>query len=210
MLLESKTKQIVVLGMLILFTSCSANTAKRAGEGAVGGAAAGAVGGMFMAAIFGGDIGDAAARGAVWGASTGAVTGAIHGAGEDAAQKQQQLAQQQARQADELRRFRTEIGDDAFAGLEALTVGKHDVALAYARTAMKQQNANYALAGRWLEVLTYADSGRDAQAESLVPGLVSADPEIANLAQANQTLSELSEGLETIRAEFGLPTREAG
>ena len=159
---------------------------------------------MFTALIFGGDVGDAAARGAAWGAGTGAVAGAMHGSAEDSAQRQQQVAEQQAHLDAELARLRKEIGDDAFAGLEALTDGNHDVALAYARTAMRQQNADYAVAGRWLEALTYADNGLDADAERLIPGLVAADPEIFSTVEANQTLSELSEGLRDIRAEFNL------
>jgi hypothetical protein len=202
--LYPNASRIIIVVALIALTSCSANSAKRAGEGALSGAAAGAVGGMFTALIFGGDVGDAAARGAAWGAGTGAVAGAIHGSAEDSARKQQQAADQQARQEAELERLRTEIGVDAYAGLEALTVGKHDVAFAYARTAMRQQNADYAVAGRWLEVLTYADSGLDSDAENLIPSLVEADPEISSTAEANQTLAELSEGLRSIRTEFNL------
>ena len=199
------------LTTLILFSlwlaACSANTVKGAGEGALLGGAAGAVGGMFTAAIFGGDIGDAAARGAAWGAGTGAVTGAMHGAQQDAAEERRALAEQQSRQQAALAQIKGEIGEDAFAGLAALTEGKHEVALAYARTAARDSNRDYAIAGNWLEALTYEDSHRSSEAADMIPGLVAMDPEVAHESEARQILSELETQLNEIRAEFGLPVR---
>ena len=192
-------------GALVFLAACSANTVQRSGEGAIAGAAAGAVGGMFSALVFGGDMGDAAARGAVWGAGTGAVGGAMRGAAEDSARRRQMAAEQQARQDAELARLRAEIGEDAFAGLEALALGKHEVALAYARTARRESSRNYALAGSWLEALAYADSNRPEEVERLLPGLVAADPGVGSLAEAERTLAELRQGLADIRADFGLP-----
>ena len=168
------------------------------------GAAAGAVGSMFTAAIFGGDIGDAAARGAVWGASAGAVSGAIQGSAEDARNKERALEERRRRQQAELKRLQAEIGDDAFAGLEALTTGKHEVAIAYARTAARSSNPSYALAGHWLEVLTYRDSAQNAEVEHHLPHLVELDPDVENLSDARATLAELTDGLAEIRTEFDI------
>ncbi len=204
MTLYTYTITAILLCVLAALASCSTNTVQRAGEGALLGAAAGAVGGMFSAAIFGGSVGEAAARGAAWGAGTGAVTGAIRGSREDAAREQKAMDEQRDRQKVELARLRSEIGEDAYAGLEALTLGKHEVALAYARTAMREANAQHALAGRWLEVLSYSDRGQDDQVQRSLPNLVTADPEVSSVAQAYQTLAELTSGLQKIRNEFNL------
>jgi len=159
---------------------------------------------MFTAAIFGGDIGEAAARGAAWGAGAGAVGGAMQGSAEDARNREREAEEKRRRQADEIEKLKSEIGEDAFAGLEALTVGKHEVAMAYARTAARSSNQDFALAGHWVEVLTYADNGDQEQVNEHLPHLVEMDTEIDDLAEARRTLTELSQGLADIRTEFGV------
>ena len=186
-----------------LFAACSSNQVGRSAEGALTGAAAGAVGSMFAAAIFGGDIGDAAARGAAWGAGAGAVSGAIQGSQEDARRRQQEQAQAERELQAALNELRREIGPDTFDGLAALTDGKHQVAIAYAQTAMADSHPPYALAGRWLEALVYQDLGDDNAVAERLPVLVEQDPEVHSRMEAAEVMSELTDGLAEIRSQFG-------
>ena len=193
----------LTLLLTVLLAACSSNQVSRSAEGAIGGAAAGAVGSMFAAAIFGGDIGDAAARGAAWGAGAGAVSGAIRGSQEDARQRQQEQAAAERERQAALNELRREIGPDTFDGLAALTDGKHQVAIAYAQTAMTDSNQRYAIAGHWLEALTYQDLGDDKTVAEKLPELVQIDPEVSSHLEAAEILSDLTDGLAAIRAEFG-------
>ena len=182
---------------LAAVSGCGTTSGQMAGQGAGQGAAAGAVGGLLTAVIFGGDPVGAAARGAVWGASTGAVVGAVQGSRVDkqraAQQEQQQLAQ-----------LRAEIGNDTYAGLEALVDCKHDVALGYSRQATKARNRDHALAGLWLEALSHADRGDRQQANALLPRIAKAAPNITDGQQASAVLDETEKGLRDIRAHYGL------
>ena len=146
-----------VILTLITFPSCSQQSMQGAGQGAATGAAVGAVGGMVTALVFGGNVGEAAARGAVYGGSTGAAAGAISGAVADSNQKK-------AQEAAELEALRKRLGNDAFSGLTALVECKHEVARGYGRTAAQSDNADFALAGLWLQVITFADSRQEDQA----------------------------------------------
>lgn len=193
----------IVLFLIVTGAACSATSTKRAGQGALTGAAAGAVGSMFAAAIFGGDIGDAAARGAAYGAGAGAVTGAIQGSNEDKRRKEQEAAEARRQEVEVLNALRAEVGPDTFSGLEALTDGKHQVALAYARTAMESTNSRYSLAGQWLEVLTYQDHGDLQAASDHLPALVEIDPYVGNIVEASELLDGLVENLREIRAAYG-------
>ncbi len=182
---------------LVMLTACGTQSRKAAGEGAVTGAAVGAVGGVVSALVFGGDPAESAARGAVWGASTGAAAGAIAGARADDAQQAQRDA--------DLERLKLEIGEDSYNGLEALTDCKHEIALAYARTAARSDNKNYALAGLWLEALAYADSRQEDQARVLFSKLVEKDSKIYSEAQAEESMRKALQKLMDIRAEYNLP-----
>jgi hypothetical protein len=190
--------------LALALSACSATSAQRAGEGALSGGAAGAVGGMISAAIFGGDVGDAAARGAAWGASVGAVGGAMRGSAEDRARQEREAAAERRKIESEISRIRAEIGEDAFDGLAALTDGKHEVALAYARTASRSDNRAHSLAGIWLEALTNADAGQRSQASAILASLVDLDPEVSSAQEAQITLHDLQEGLAEIRSAFGI------
>jgi len=178
-------------------SGCGTTSRQMAGQGAGQGAAAGAVGGLLTAVIFGGDPVGAAARGAVWGASTGAVVGAMQGSRVD----QQRAAQQEQQQIAQLR---AEIGNDAYAGLEALVDCKHDVALGYSRQATKARNRDHALAGLWLEALSYADRGDRQQANALLPRIAKAAPNISDSKQAATVLDETQGSLGDIRVHYGL------
>ena len=129
------------------------------------------------ALVFGGNVGNAAARGAVYGGSTGAAAGAMSGAMADSNQKK-------AQQAAELEALRKRLGDDAFNGLAALVECKHEVAQGYGRMAAKSDNPDFALAGLWLQVITFADSRQEDQARALLPDLVKQDSKLSSESQA--------------------------
>lgn len=196
---KRRLSRAAVAGALALAAAlgCGTTSGEMAGRGAGTGAAAGAVGGLLTSVIFGGDPLAGAARGAVWGASTGAVAGAVQGSRVDkqraAQQEQQQIAQ-----------LRAEIGNDAYSGLEALVDCKHDVALGYSREAAKARNRDHALAGLWLQALTYADRGDRPQANTLLPRIATAAPNITDAKQAGTVLDETERSLRDIRAHYGL------
>ena len=183
--------------VLLLVASCSTHTGQMAGKGAAGGAAAGAVGGLVSALVFGGDPAEAAARGAVYGGSVGAVGGAVTGAKMDQAEKDQKEAR--------LEKLKKEIGQDAFSGLEALADCKHEVALGYARTAAKSENKDHALAGLWLEVLSYGDSRQEGQARELFPDIIAKDDRIRSEAQAEESMRKALLALMDIREQYKMP-----
>lgn len=185
-----------VLTMLLVI-SCSTHTGQMAGKGAATGAAAGAVGGLVSALVFGGDPAEAAARGAVYGGSVGAVSGAVAGSQRDQAEKERKEAR--------LEKLKKEIGEDAFSGLEALADCKHEVALGYARTAAKSDNKDHALAGLWLEVLSYGDSRQESQARALFPDLIASDDQIRSEAEAEETMRKALLALMDIREQYQMP-----
>jgi len=193
--------RIAISLLAILFvaalTACGAHSRKMAGEGAAMGAVAGGVGGLVSGLVFGGDPLERAAQGAVYGASTGAAVGAMSGSRIDKAQKE--------RRDKEIERLKAKLGEDAFNGLVALAECKHEVALAYARTAAKLDQQNYALAGLWVEVLAYADSREEDKARVLFPDLVSKDPKISSETQAEETMRKALQRLMDVRAEYDLP-----
>ena len=191
-----------VILTLITFPSCSQQSMQRTGQGAATGTVVGAVGGMVSALVFGGDVGDAAARGAVWGGSTGAAAGAMSGAMADSNQKK-------AQEAAELEALRKRLGDDAFSGLAALVECKHEVAQGYGRTAATSDNTDFALAGLWLQVITYADSRQEDQARSLFPELVEKDSKLSSESQAETEMQAALKKLKDIRQEYKLP-RDCG
>ena len=186
-----------LLAMVIIsLTACGGQTGKRATQGAATGAAAGAVGGVVSALIFGGNVGDAAARGAVWGASTGAVSGAIVGSQEDKALKKQE--------EESIKKLKAKLGEDVYSGLVGLVQCKHMVAISYAQVAQKLDNKNYALAGQWLETLTYADQGDTQQARKKIPLLIGADPHVQTESDANQNMQKGLQGIVNIREQHNL------
>lgn len=189
----------VAVWLAIQITGCASDShaAKGAGKGATTGAVSGAVGGLFSALVFGGDPAEAAARGAVYGGAVGATAGAMAGSEADSREKQQQEAQ--------LAKLREQIGDDTFAGLEALADCRYDVSLQQADKAQKSQNPNFALAGLWLEVLTYADQKEETKARSLFPTLVEKDWNIKSEAQAEEKMRKALNSLMDIREKNKLP-----
>jgi hypothetical protein len=198
MISKITTKLLIVLCISVLvFFACSQQTAQRTGQGATMGAVVGGVGGLVTGLVFGGNVAESAARGAVYGASTGAAAGAMSGAMAESRQKEQQT--------NEYEKLRSKIGEDAFSGLEALAQCKHDVALGYGRTAAKDANKDYALAGIWLQVLTLADSREEDQARALFPELVRQDDKISSEAQAEETMRGALQKLMDVREQNKLP-----
>jgi hypothetical protein len=186
-------------GLVTQLGGCASGSyaAKGAGQGATTGAVSGAVGGLVSGLVFGGDPLEGAARGAVYGGAVGATAGAMAGSQVDKKVKAQQEAS--------LTQLRKKIGEDAFNGLEALADCNHDVSLSQAVKAQRSQNPNYALAGLWLEVLSYADQREEAKARALFPTVVEKDWDIQSEAQAEEAMREALSKLMTIREEYQLP-----
>lgn len=207
----------LMAGLVIAFlgaglAACGTYAGKGAAQGAGTGAIAGAVGGAVTALVFGGDPVEAATRSAVWGASAGAATGAIAGSQVDqqVQQQGQQQSQQQTQQPSrqeteaELAKLKEEIGDENFSGLAALADCKHDESLRAAARGRQSNNPNYSLAGLWLEILNYADSGQESRARDLFPTLVKQDWNIETTAQAETKMREGITALGNIREEYDL------
>ena len=192
-------KQLGIIGMLTL-SACSANQQKGAATGAAGGALAGAAGSMMVALVFGGNVGEAAARGAVYGGTAGATAGAISGTQQD----KKAAAALEQKQQKEIAKFRKQVGDDAFAGVEALLECKHEVATAYARTAARSDNKDYARAGIWLEALTLQDMSDQAGVDTLVPALLTGDKRLKNATDVRNTLQDYQQQLAQLRTQFKL------
>ncbi|MGI9290517.1 MAG: hypothetical protein ACR2QG_04465 [Gammaproteobacteria bacterium] len=194
---------LLVPAMVLMcgLAGCSANSSKGAERGAKTGAVSGAVGGMVGALVFGGSVGDAAARGAVVGGAAGATAGAMSGA-----EKDKQAAAQAASTADaEMANLRKKIGEDSYSGVDALAKCKHQVAIAYASTAQTSGNADYELAGLWVEVLSYADQREEGTARDLFPKVIEADSDVATVADAETQMQESLLKLRNIREQYGLP-----
>ena len=184
---------------VVQLSGCASDSyaAKGAAEGGTTGAVAGAVGGLVSSLVFGGDPLESAARGAVYGGATGATVGAISGSKVDEKIEQQNEAK--------YAKLRQDIGEDAYGGLKALADCQHDVSLNQAAKAQKSQNPNYALAGLWLEVLSYADKQDEAKARSLFPKVVEKDWNIKSSSEAEARMRKALNSLMDIREEYKMP-----
>ncbi len=193
---------VTIAALIVMINGCSSGShaSKGAGEGATTGAIAGAVGAMAGALVFGGNVAEAGARGAVVGGASGATVGAMSGAKRDDAEAAQLAAAREA----ELQKFREKIGEDAYQGIVALAECKHGVALANAAEAQKSKNSKYAVAGLWVEVLTYADQRDEAQARTQFPQIVERDKKIKSEAEAEAAMQDGLQQLMDARAEFKL------
>lgn len=195
---HARVPAVTVIALFVaLLVGCETYAGKGAAQGAGSGAIAGAVGGAVTALVFGGDPVEAATRSAVWGASAGAATGAIAGSQVD-----KQVDQQKEAKFAELRK---KIGDENFAGLEALADCNHDASLRAAAKGRQAENPNYALAGLWLEILSYADKGQESKARELFPTLIKQDWNIDSTGEAEAKMREGTTALGNIREEYGRP-----
>ena len=189
---------------MLIFASL-ANGCAGAGEGAVkgaaGGALAGAASGLVSALVWGGDPGEHMARGATAGATIGAIGGAVDGSARARAERDYRASQEQR----EIEQIRREIGSDAFDGVVALAECKHEVALANARVAERSTNSNHALAGLWVQALTFEDQGDSASLDAIEPEIVRWDRGVNDTRQFRQELDAGHGELVQIRLEHSLP-----
>ena len=190
---------LAALWILLQMAGCAGDsyTSKGATRGATTDAVAGAMGGLVSALVFGGDPVDRAARGAVYDGTTGAVAGAMPDSQVDQRVRKQREAGVSA--------LRKEIGKDSFDGLVPLAECRHDISLSQAAKAKQSKNPNFALAGLWLEVLSYADQREEAKARNLFPTLVEKDWDIKTESQAEETMRKSLNELMDIRREHKLP-----
>ncbi|MDG4719252.1 MULTISPECIES: hypothetical protein [Thalassospira] len=193
---------VTALGLSVAtLAGCTGKTGEYAGQGAGIGAISGAIGGFVTAAIFGGNPVEAAAKSAVYGGAAGATAGAISGASADTAERDAYEAAQKEKRD----RIRAKIGDDAFNGLAALAKCDHASARANADLAQKSSNADFALAGLWLEALAYSDQGQESSARAMYGDIIARDPKISDETAAELRRRELADGLSEIRGEYDLP-----
>jgi hypothetical protein len=201
MTLSIKTRSLtffITLLASVALGACSGASGQRAAEGASTGALAGAAGGLVSGLLWGGDPLESMAKGAVVGATSGAVVGGVSGAQED-------KATAQAQQQNKIAELRTQIGEDAFAGINALAKCNHGVAEANAQVAAKSSNSNYALAGLWVDAISHADRGDLAGAQTLYQESVQWDRSIEDSNQAETELQAALVKLQDIRQQYDLP-----
>ena len=197
--LGRRSTLIIAAGSL----AACAGAGQGAVEGAAGGALAGAAGGLVSALVWGGDVGEHMARGATAGATIGAIGGAVQGS-QRAKAEQEYHARQEQRELDALRR---EIGDDAFDGVVALAECRHEVAIANGRVAAQSTNSNHALAGLWVQALTFADQDDEAGLGTIAPEIVRWDRAVADAEQFDRELESGYGELLDMRAQYSLPVR---
>ena len=191
-----------MIGLMVasLIVAC-AGAGEGAMKGAGAGALAGAASGLVSALVWGGDPGEHMARGATAGATIGAIGGAVEGSSRAKAEKDRAAAQEQR----ELEQFRRDIGNDAFDAVVALAECRQEVAIANAKVAAKSTNSNHALAGLWIQALTFADQGDEAGLTAITPEIIRWDREINDEMQFDRELKDAYQGLVDIRAEYALP-----
>ena len=182
---------LVALWFIFQMAGCAGDTymSKGATRGATTDAVAGAMGGIVSALVFGGDPADRAAQGAVAGVMADSQV-------DQKARKQREAG---------VSALRKQIGKDSFDGLVPLAECHHDVSLSQAANAKQSKNPNFALAGLWLEVLSYADQGEEAKAQNLFPTIVEKDWDIESESQAEETMRKALNELMDIRREYKLP-----
>ena len=195
----------IVLIIASMVAGC-AGAGEGAVKGAAGGALAGAAGGLVQSLIWGGDPGEYMARGAAVGATVGAVGGAVEGSSRARAEEEQKARQEQQ----ELDAIRRDIGNDAYDAIAALVDCEQEVAIANARVAAKSTNGNHALAGLWIQALSFAETGDDAGLQAIMPEIIRWDREISDATQFDRELKDAYQGLIDIRAEYKLPLSCAG
>ena len=187
--------------LVTFFVVGCAGAGQGAVEGAAGGALAGAASGLVSALVWGGDPGEHMARGATAGAAIGAVGGAVQGSQKAKAEENYKAAQEQQ----EIEQFRRDIGNDAFDAVVALAECRQEVAIANAKVAANATNANHALAGLWVQALTFEDQGDQASLDAIAPEIIQWDRGINDADHFNRELQSGYRDLVDIRAEYGLP-----
>lgn len=190
----------IVLAVALLVAAC-AGAGEGAAKGAAGGALAGAASGLVTALVWGGDPGEHMARGATAGATLGAIGGAVEGSSRARAEKQREAFREQ----DRIEQFRRDIGDDAFDAVVALAECRQEVAVANARVAANSTNSNHALAGLWVQALTFEDQGDQDALDAIMPEIIRWDRGVDDAEQFGRDLASAYRDLVNIRAEYSLP-----
>lgn len=196
----SGNRGIEILAVAFLMAGC-AGAGEGALKGAGSGALAGAASGLVSALVWGGDPGEYMARGATAGATIGAVGGAVQGSNRAKAEKDASAAREQR----EIEKFRRDIGSDAFDAIVALAECRHEVAVANGRVAAQSTNGNHALAGLWVQALTFEDQGNQASLDAITLEIIQWDRGVSDADQFNRELQSGYKGLVDIRSEYGLP-----
>lgn len=99
---------------------------------------------------------------------------------------------------EELRKY---YGNENVDGLEALIVGNHEKALAFANVGELSDDANYRLSAIWLKALIAADQNNDQEAKKEYERLVTFDPEIKNIEEAQKETEYLLSEVDYYRKE---------
>jgi len=193
-------RRALILAAVSLSVAC-AGAGEGAMKGAGAGALAGAASGLVSALVWGGDPGEHMARGATAGATIGAIGGAVEGSNRAQAKKDYQAAQEQR----EIEQFRRDIGTDAFDAVVALAECRQEVAIANAQVASASMNSNHALAGLWVQALSFEDTGDDDALRAIIPEIIRWDREINDQAAFDRELKNTYRELINIRAEYALP-----
>lgn len=184
-------KSMLIILLSVALWACSSNpshTSEGAKRGATSGALGGAVGGLVSGIVFGGDPLTRAAQGAAIGAASGAAVGAASGAQRDKKEKAT---------------LATELGEKNYQGLQALADCKYEEALQLAKQGQRYKDRHHALAGYWLEAISYADQGNYEQAEALYPVLEKQDPDILDHNDAERELRDTVRKLRNLRFDYG-------
>lgn len=191
MALHKLLKQFLGLALcawLLSACSSSSHTAEGAKSGATSGAIGGAVGGMVSSLIFGGNPLAGAASGAAIGAASGAAIGASSGASRDKKEKDLYVA---------------EFGQYNYDGFLALVDCQYDKALELADKGQQYKDPHYAVAGVWLETITYADQSQYDKAAEFYSILEKNDPDLLDRKDTERQLRDAVRKLRNIRVDFG-------
>ena len=97
--------------------------------------------------------------------------------------------------------MRKEYGKENVDGLIELVDGNHDKAMAYANVGELSDDANYRLSVMWLKAMIEEDRGLKDEAKAQFERLVTFDPEIKDVNEAEKEVKMLLEEVEYLRQQ---------
>lgn len=97
--------------------------------------------------------------------------------------------------------MRKEYGKENVDGLIELVDGNHDKAMAYANVGELSDDANYRLSAMWLKAMIEEDRGLKDEAKAQFERLVTFDPEIKDVNEAEKEVKMLLEEVEDLRQQ---------
>ncbi len=97
--------------------------------------------------------------------------------------------------------MRKEYGKENVDGLIELVDGNHDKAMAYANVGELSDDANYRLSAMWLKAMIEEDRGLKDEAKAQFERLVTFDPEIKDVNEAEKEVKMLLEEVEYLRQQ---------